>query len=71
MKRIEIIWRDSRRYLYQMSAEDTFEVCIITSIGHLVEKNNERIVIAQDNIEGDWRGVSVIPRANVIRMRLF
>lgn len=67
MKRIEIHWRDSRRYTYQMHDSEGFSVCIIKSCGWLVEKTKDYYVIAQDKIDDDWRGVAVIPTENVVK----
>lgn len=71
MKRIEIIWRDSKRYTYQMSPDENFEVCTIQSIGWLVEESKRHVVICQDDIEGDIRGVLTIPRENIVKIKRF
>lgn len=68
MKIIKVTWRDSHRYMYQMDPEDEVSTTEIQTVGWLVRKQNKDLVIAQDYIEGDIRGVMVIPHENVIEM---
>lgn len=65
---VHIEWRDSRRYVYQMSREEPNEVCIIYSCGWLVKETDDNVTIAQDIIDGDLRGIEVIPLENVINI---
>lgn len=67
MKLIVITWRDSHRYTYQMEADEEVTYCTIKTVGWLVSENKKQIVLAQDDIEGDIRGVIVIPRENIVK----
>lgn len=68
-KIVKITWRDSHRYMYQM--EDTLdcEVTIIESVGFLTYKDKNKVIIAQDLIDEDLRGVLVIPKENIIEIK--
>jgi len=68
MKPVKIRWSDSRRYVYQMEADEETSTCIIESVGFLVKEKSNAYVLCQDNIEGEIRGVLVIPRVNVIKI---
>ena len=67
----QITWRDSRRYVYQLdhTIED-FSVCQIQTIGFFVEEDKEKIVLAQDLIDDEVRGVIVIPKENIVKKRV-
>lgn len=67
MKKKTIVWRDSRRYLNQLSKEEKFEVCEIITIGFIVEEDKKKIVLAQDIIDNDYRGIIVIPKENILK----
>jgi hypothetical protein len=69
MKIIKVTWRDSHRYMYQM--EDTLdcEVTTIESVGFLTFKDKNKVIIAQDLIDEDLRGVLVIPKENIIKIK--
>jgi hypothetical protein len=51
--------------------EDAREVDITTiaSLGYLVSKDKKRVIISQDDINGDLRGVQAIPHENVISIK--
>lgn len=68
MKPVKIRWRDSRRYMYQMDADDPTSVCEVETVGFLVRKEKNAYVLAQDDIEGDIRGVITIPKENVLKV---
>jgi hypothetical protein len=70
MRQVIVTWRDSRMYVsQQMSAEDIGGVCVIRSVGWLLAKSKDRVVIARDHHDGDqWRGVLVIPREAVMKI---
>lgn len=51
-----------------MELDEGTSVCEIETVGFLVRKEKDSYVLAQDNIEGDIRGVIVIPRENVIKI---
>ncbi len=71
MKRVEIEWRDAKRYTYQMYADEKLDICRVKSIGYLISMDKKQVAICQDNLEGDIRGVEVIPRENVIKIKYF
>lgn len=68
MKICKVTWRDSRRYTYQMEATEDFSVCEIETIGFLVKETKQFVVLCQDSIDEDVRGVICIPRENIIRI---
>ncbi len=72
MKKIyHITWRDSRRYVYQLDqTKEDFSVCEIDTIGFFVEEDKEKIVLTQDLIDDEVRGVIVIPKENIIKKRV-
>ena len=70
MKILYIKWRDSRRYTYQMETTEDFSICEIHTIGFVVNENSKQYVLCQDIIEGDIRGVIVIPKENVISTKI-
>lgn len=69
MKKLEVTWRDSHRYIYQMSPDEKIEISTIGTVGYLVRRDKQMIVLAQDDIMGDIRGVIAIPMENVIRIK--
>lgn len=68
MKKVEIAWRDSHRFTYQMNPAEEANITTIHSVGYLVRKDDTQVVICQDEIEGDIRGVMAIPRENIIKI---
>ncbi len=62
-----IKWRDSRKYLEQLPKDENFDVCVITSIGFIVSEDKQKIVLAQDIIDEDVRGIIVIPKENILK----
>jgi hypothetical protein len=69
VKKLEVTWRDSHRYIYQMSPDEKIEISTIGTVGYLVRRDKQMIVLAQDDIMGDIRGVIAIPMENVIRIK--
>lgn len=65
---VQITWRDSNRYFEQLEADHDFSIVMIETVGYLVEKNESKVVVAQDNVEGELRGVIVIPVENIIEI---
>lgn len=65
---VRIIWRDSRRYTYQMETSERFDVCEIETVGFLVKEDKKQYVLCQDLIDDDVRGVIVIPKENVVKI---
>lgn len=68
MKKVEITWRDSQRYTYQMHSSDAVEIVIIKTCGYLVSQDKKQVVICQDIIGDDIRGVATIPIENVVKI---
>lgn len=66
-KVVKVNWRDSHRYTYQMSADEPLEYATIETIGWFVREDKKQIVLAQDIIGDDIRGVIVIPKENIIK----
>jgi hypothetical protein len=69
VKNIEVTWRDSQIYVSQVGISEIFEVCTLTSVGYLVSKNTKQVVLARDVVNDDVRGVLVIPRENITKLR--
>lgn len=70
MKIVQVTWRDSHRYMYQMDKNEDVSVITIKSIGFLVKKSRNEVVLAQDDIEGDIRGVIIIPKENILDIKV-
>lgn len=70
MKIAHITWTDSHRYTYQMENDEPVHFVTIETIGWLVKQDKNQVVLAQDDIEGDIRGVIVIPRENIIKIKI-
>jgi hypothetical protein len=69
MRKVEVTWRDSHRYTYQMHPDEKIETATIGTIGYLVRQDKHMIVLAQDDIMGDVRGVIAIPLENVTKIK--
>lgn len=68
MKIVQIIWRDSNRYFDQVEANHDFEPEVITTAGYLVKMDDSAVVVCQDKVGKDYRGVIAIPVENIIDM---
>lgn len=68
MKNVMITWRDSNRYLEQIEQDHDFQTVLINTVGHLVSADKFKVVVAQDEIDGELRGVIAIPTENIIKM---
>lgn len=68
MKMLCVKWRDSHRYIEQMEDASEVNIVLIETVGFLVNRDKSMIVLAQDYIEGDWRGVIAIPKENIIEI---
>ena len=66
MKTKTIKWRDSRMYINQCERDSEWEVCIITSVGYVIEDNKDFIVLAGDLVDDEVRRVIVIPKENIV-----
>ena len=69
MEKIEIIWRDSNIYLTQCNIDDNFKYETISSLGYLIQEDDEQITIAGDILGEDARRIIVIPKENIISMK--
>lgn len=67
MKIQKIIWRDSHRYMYQMEVTEEVNIVTIETVGFLVKEDKKMVMLAQDDIEGEVRGVICIPKENIIK----
>lgn len=52
-----------------MTPHEDFGVCVITSVGFLVDRNKDRLVLARDSVDGEWRGIMTIPTENIVKVR--
>lgn len=69
VKPIKIIWRDSKRYIYQMENDEKVSVATIETMGWLWKIEKDSYIIAQDILDdSDVRGVIVIPKENIIKI---
>lgn len=68
-KVITIKWRDSNLYITQTSKED-LEVATIESTGFVIEETEDRLILAGDLVNGEYRRVLVIPRENIINVEI-
>lgn len=70
-KAVRVSWRDSRMYVTQTDGDQIEGVCTIHSVGILMEEHTDRVIISRDHLDGDqWRGVLVIPRENIVKMKV-
>lgn len=69
MKIYKITWRDSSIYNTQGDNDYPFEVSVFESIGFVLRENKNDIVIARDIIRKESRGVLIIPRENILKIR--
>lgn len=69
-KIVIVTWRDSRLYRQQMDADGLHDTPTrIVSVGHLVRRNKDHLVLAMDRIEGEWRSVLMIPVENIVKVK--
>lgn len=69
MKIVKISWTDSNRYMYQMELDEEVTTTTIETVGWLVSEDEDQVVLAQDIIEDDIRGVIVIPKVCIVETR--
>lgn len=62
----EVRWRDSRMYIHQEHKDEPWEVCVISSVGYVIEETKEHIVLAGDLLDEDVRRAIVIPKENIV-----
>jgi hypothetical protein len=61
----KVKWRDSRLHIQQEPPQE-WSVCIIESVGYLIQEDKDKVVLAGDLIEGEYRRVIVIPTENIV-----
>lgn len=61
----QVKWRDSNLYITQTDGKN-LEVSILESVGYVVEDDEDKIVLAGDLIDNEYRRVIVIPKENII-----
>ena len=69
MKQVTVIWRDSAIHNAQDKVTlEAMPVCVMYSVGWLIGRNDDRIVIAREFIprENEYRGTIAIPMENVV-----
>lgn len=54
-------------YIHQEHKDEPWEVCVITSVGFVIEETKEHIVLAGDLLDDDVRRAIVIPKENIIK----
>lgn len=54
-------------YLAQEEIDSKWEVCVITSVGFVIEETKDHIVLAGDIVDEDVRRVIVIPKENIVK----
>lgn len=73
MKIVEVAWLDSRQPspAWQLIDDISAKVCECTTVGYLVSRSKERVVVAQSlgDAGGQAAGVMVIPAACVTRLK--
>jgi hypothetical protein len=67
MKVRRIKWRDSRMYIAQHDRDLDYEVCVIESVGFVIEENKDYVVLAGDLVDDEVRRTIVIPRENFVK----
>lgn len=53
-------------YITQEPMQD-FSVCVIESVGFVIQEDKEKIVLAGDLVDDEFRRVIVIPKENIIK----
>jgi len=69
MKKLVIIkWRDSNMELSQSGTKDSLEVAIIYTVGFLIKKTRDSVILCRDLLTDDTecRGKIVIPKENIL-----
>jgi len=71
MKVVEVTWLDARhRFGEVCEAEVKHEAgAPITTVGYLLRRDKEFVVVAMEATEDGWRNVTSIPRAMVKNIR--
>jgi len=69
MEKVEVIWRDSRLYIAQLEKDDEVSFCTMYSVGYLIKKEKDKVVLAGDLVDDDYRRAIVIPYENIITIK--
>jgi hypothetical protein len=74
MKIVWVKWRDANQYLRQSSIEDVRQgLCeIVETVGFLIKDDSDSLIVANEYMgtSGDVRRTIVIPKENVVKMKL-
>jgi hypothetical protein len=65
MDKVEVIWSDSKMYITQSSLDEDYSYCTMSSIGYVIKKNKDILVLAGDIVDDEVRRVIVIPMDNI------
>ena len=56
-------------YITQEPMQD-FSVCVIESVGFVIQEDKHKIVLAGDLVDDEYRRVIVIPKENIVNGKL-
>lgn len=65
MKIALIKWIDSNQFCDQLKYDYQFDFATITSSGMLIEEDDDKVVITQDDMEDSFRSTLVIPKVAI------
>lgn len=54
-------------YIAQHDRDLDYEVCVIESVGFVIEENKDYVVLAGDLVDDEVRRTIVIPRENFVK----
>ena len=57
-------------YLTQCEIDDNFSFSILESVGHVISEDDAQIVLAGDMVDEDVRRVIVIPKENIVSIKM-
>ena len=66
MQIIEVRWFDSTGYSGQHDSRDEFTTSVVSTIGYFLSEDDKQIVLANEFVEHDVRGVTVIPKVCIV-----
>ena len=72
MKSVMIEWIDSSSYDSQSNIETSFELFHWKSVGFLIKKLKDKVIICRDMVPDSDQvmGVLVVPKKNIIKMKV-
>lgn len=56
-------------YITQAERDNDWEVCVIESVGFVIEETKDYIVLAGDLLDEDVRRAIVIPKENIVKTK--